>query len=265
MSHETVPDLLLERLALDELPEDEAAALRARVAGDAVLEERLGRIVRDNRLALAEMWPVALAGRVRRARVPAHETRRPPVLWLGLAAAAVAGAVFLPRVLAPAVRPGALPATPAAEEIRHKGLGPRLRLFRKTKEGSETLADGALCRPGDLIRVSYHAEGQVYGAILSVDGRGAVTLHLPTRGTQAVALRSGEAVLLDQAYELDDAPRFECFYLVTGAAPFDLEPVRTAVARAAQGAGPAPPHALSLPPGLGLEQSAVALQKGSLR
>jgi hypothetical protein len=70
-------------------------------------------------------------------------------------------------------------------------------------------------------------------------------------------------VLLDFSYELDDAPRWERFYLVTGARPFDLEPVRRAalgVATAGSEAVPPP-----LPLAADLEQSVFSLSKESVQ
>ncbi len=71
-------------------------------------------------------------------------------------------------------------------------------------------------------------------------------------------MRPGDAVLLDHAYELDDAPRVERFYLIASEAPFDLAPVLAAARRAAAAAGATPPL-LQLPPGF--EQSTFSLQK----
>ena len=67
--------------------------------------------------------------------------------------------------------------------------------------------------------------GGHYGAILSLDARGVVTLHLPEHGSQAAPLQAGHLTRLDSAYELDDAPGWECFYFVTTDKPFAVDPV----------------------------------------
>jgi hypothetical protein len=135
---------------------------------------------------------------------------------------------------------------------------PSLAVYRRTDSGSERLADGAVARPGDLLRVGYASAGRPYGLILSIDGRGAVTLHLPPAGDRAVPLTMGKTILLDAAYELDDAPRVERFYFVTGKEAFAAEPVLSAARREAarQGAVPA-----TLPLPAGLEQVTFAIQK----
>ena len=76
---------------------------------------------------------------------------------------------------------------------------------------------GTLARSGDLVQIAYRSDGLAYGAIFSVDGRGAVTRHLPAAGEQAVPLAKRDT--LDFAYELDDAPRWERFYLVASDRP----------------------------------------------
>jgi hypothetical protein len=132
-------------------------------------------------------------------------------------------------------------------------------LYRQTAAGSETLADGAVAHTGDVIRVGYRAAGRTHGVIVSIDGRGAVTMHLPTDGDRAAALDRGATVLLDHAYELDDAPRWERFYFITGATPFSVAPVLDAARRAATTPAYVSTARLTLP--AGLDQSAFSLQK----
>ena len=120
--------------------------------------------------------------------------------------------------------------TSEAPATRIKGgeQEPRLLVFRKLASGAERLGDGALARNGDLVQLAYRSGGLQYGAILSVDGRGTVTQHLPTTGTRAVPLAAQDT--LDVAYELDDAPRWERFYLVAADRRFGLAAVKTKLA-----------------------------------
>ncbi len=104
------------------------------------------------------------------------------------------------------------------------------------------------------------AEGrlEVGEAVVSVDGRGGVTLHWPEGSGPAAELESGRAVPLPHAYRLDDAPGFERFFLVTGAARFDTGAVLEAARRlAASGRARTDP----LPLAAGLEQRALVLIK----
>ena len=150
---------------------------------------------------------------------------------------------------------------PANEDTRTKGALAGLAVHRKTRDGSEALADGARASAGDLLQLAYRAAGG-YGVILSLDGRGRITQHLPAEGDAAAALEPGRLVPLDFSYQLDDAPRFERFYLVTADAPFDVARVRSALEAARQHA-PGPPDRIGLPPGF--EQSLFTLDKESGR
>jgi hypothetical protein len=155
----------------------------------------------------------------------------------------------------------ALPHAPgqSSEIGRIKGsVAPALAVYRRTAAGSERLADGDVARGGDLLRLGYASAGRKYGLILSIDGTGTVTLHLPPSGDRAVPLGQGSLVLLNSSYELDDAPRIERFYFVTGERAFDARPI----VAAAKSAGPAP-DALSLP--AGLDQVTFAIRKEARR
>ena len=132
-------------------------------------------------------------------------------------------------------------------------------MYRKTSTRSETLPDGAFARKGDVVRVGYEAAGRPYGLILSIDGRGVVTRHLPTTGDLAARLEPSSTVLLDQSYELDDAPRWERFYFITGMSRFAVAPVLEAAEQAAANQRDRPPTHLALPDGL--EHSIFSLQK----
>jgi hypothetical protein len=144
--------------------------------------------------------------------------------------------------------------------VRLKGLGPALALFRKTANGSETLADGDVAHEGDVIRIGYRAFGRRYGVIVSLDGRGAVTRHFPERGGTAAALEPQEVVLLAHAYRLDDAPAWERFFFVTADAPFPVAAVEDAARQAAGGAGRTKAPAV-LPLSSALGQSTFVLTK----
>jgi hypothetical protein len=61
--------------------------------------------------------------------------------------------------------------------------------------------------------------------ILSIDGKGAVTLHLPERKGDSTKLELGKQSLLSNAFELDDAPEFERFFFLTSDSPIDVDGV----------------------------------------
>ena len=118
-------------------------------------------------------------------------------------------------------------------------------------------ASDARARANDLLQLSYRVARADFGLIFSIDGRGTVTRHFPD-GDEAAQLEAGALIPLPRSYELDDAPRFERFFLVTGAKPFDSAAVVEA-ARSLAASGSAEQGALSLP--AGLAQKALTLRK----
>jgi hypothetical protein len=244
-----VSDLRLERYRLGELPPGELQTLAAVIAADPELQRRLAQLEASSRDIQSAYEPQEMARRIReRARQSGERSgqaakARPRRWWLApagvvatcLCVAAVGASLWLVR--------------PAGDDTTIKGGEPSLVLHRRLSQGSEELTPGAVARQGDEIRIGYRAAGHPYGAILSIDGRGVLSQHLPRTGERAVALQPSGTALLDFSYELDDAPRWEVFYLVTADIPFDLEPVRQSV-RAAAAPGDRVPAGLALPRGL---------------
>ncbi|MEN0061400.1 MAG: hypothetical protein AAGA48_04570 [Myxococcota bacterium] len=103
--------------------------------------------------------------------------------------------------------------------------GPTLRMVRKQQDDILRVRDGDRLDHGDLIQVGYLGvtEGS-YGAILSQDGRGFITVHLPSDSeSQSAPLESAD--WLDYSFKLDDAPDFEHFFFVVHERPFLVDPV----------------------------------------
>jgi hypothetical protein len=134
----------------------------------------------------------------------------------------------------PVIRPPASdnPAVAAAYEDRIKGSAgglpsPGLAIWRKVAGGAEKLAPESAAQTGDIVQLRYIVPESCYGALLSVDGRGVMTVHLSGDDGKAMPLTPGRPIALDMSYQLDDAPKFEAFYLITAPDKFELEPVKT--------------------------------------
>lgn len=243
-----VTDVRLERYRLGELPEEERDALARRIASDPDLQRRLSKLDQSD-VEIAASYPAdKMAGivreRARRAGLAPAAARGQARRWLVPATVAAACVCVLVVVGSWEVM------RPAVEDTTLKGGGEAaIVLHRRVDGGSQELSRGATARQGDQIRIGYRASQRPYGAILSIDGRGTVTQHLPRTGDQAAALEQSGTTFLDFAYELDDAPRWEVFYFVTADSRFDLEPVRRAL-RAAGSGGTSAPGELALPAGL---------------
>lgn len=106
---------------------------------------------------------------------------------------------------------------------RIKGGNETLFIYRMEKGNVSSLENNSEVSPGDTLQLSYIAEPNTFGTILSVDGYGSVFQHFPESGNSAAPLETGGEKLLEYSYKLDDAPDFERFFFITGKAPFSLD------------------------------------------
>lgn len=225
-----IPDWKCERFLLHELDEAEMETIRRAAAHDENLRARLEAITHSNREILRDYPPGWMAQQIRRrlgedsaAVSAASRTRtswlsRRVVVPAGLMAALAVAVIVVPRLISTGDPSG-------LEVTRIKGAPPRLRVYRETPSGSELLEDGTLAAEHDVVLLQYGTDEPGYGAILSVDGRGTITRHLPVSGSGAVVMEGGEPRFMEHAYELDAAPRWEVFLFVTSSRPFQVESV----------------------------------------
>lgn len=211
--------LEIDRWLLGELSDAARAELESVLSSEE--QARLRREDEALRTALlAQQSPAEFARHVR-ARTPVRRS----ATWV--AAPALTAAVALVAALrsGPVEQPTAPRNAGEAPGERSKGLRPQIHVYRRTAHDVEELRDGATVHPHDLLQLGYVGAGRRYGVLISVDGNGAVTTHLPSSGGTAPALAQHGEQLLTSAYELDAAPRFERFFLVTADAPFDVAPI----------------------------------------
>lgn len=118
-----------------------------------------------------------------------------------------------------------LSSTEISDESRVKGNGARLNIYRKDGLEAIKLDSNAKVSEGDTLQISYIAAGAKYGAIISIDGNGTVTQHFPYDSKQCEELLTGSEIALDYSYQLDNAPSFERFLLITSRNPFSTDSV----------------------------------------
>jgi hypothetical protein len=238
-----LPDWLVERVALDEVgPHSQA---RVADADRAELAGRVAALHDDNQRELAS-HPAGPAVAQIEQRIQAQAARRRQAIrrrWLaglGLAVSMTGALVLVAHgalgsrttdhdatgIDAPGTRaPGArAPGAADDEPTRVKGAA-RLIAFRQAGREAERLAPDAVVHAGDVLQLRYSAGGQRYGVIASLDGAGGVTLHYPLAddAPPAATAMASETTALPTAYALDDAPRFERFFLFTADAPIDVQ------------------------------------------
>ena len=191
-----IPPLHLEQVALGEREDPRARP------------EELEALAADN-AAILEQHPPERMARLIRARADLRPAARRRA-WLPALAVPLAAGVALLLMI---------PAGPADDTVREKGARPHLVI--ETQAGP--LRPGDAVAPGAALMISYVAAGARYGAVLSFDGAGHRTQHLPLSGDVAVPLDGPGKVPLPRAFALDDAPGFERFELWTYPEPFSLE------------------------------------------
>jgi hypothetical protein len=234
MKSEALPHWKLERYLLGELPADQLEAIRQQEKTDALLRERLEALRRSND-ELLEKYPAAwMARQMKPARTQTKMVGMSK--WLAPAIMVAAALVMAPLYLVTSSTQSARTEIMVAENgTRIKGLESRLEVWKKMGDSAEKLAAGTKVRAGDVVQLRYAVPERCYGALLSVDGRGVVTIHLSGDSSTAVPLEPGKLVALDRSYQLDDAPKFETFFLVTARKDFDLAPLAQSLLKAAPG------------------------------
>ncbi len=231
MADMKIPDWKLERYLLNELPPEQLQELKMRISGDPFLRKRLSELEKSNRRLLNEypaemMTQRILAGYRERTAGGVSSTervRRPyrRVLMPVLALTTAAVVFFLVRPPDVGHHP-VIPDSGIPDTTRIKGMQPGLYIYREKNGGAEEMRDGAHASYNDLLQLAYISTGDAYGVILSIDGRGVVTLHFPAEDKSA-RLDLNKKVLLPRAYQLDDAPGFERFFYISSRHPLDVD------------------------------------------
>jgi hypothetical protein len=254
----SLPDWLVERAALDEVPP--ASRDRIAAADPTELAETIAALRERNASELAA-HPVAPAIAQIQARIAATNKRRSHVARWGLLGLATTAAVVM-VVVRLGANHGAVPTAPIqndGDDVRVKGPT-RLVVFRQAGDRAERLEQDAVAHAGDLLQLRYDAGHHGYGVIASVDGAGVVTLHFPSSEDappEATAMAK-KSTMLPHAYALDDAPGFERFFFITANQPIDVQQSLAALRALAQRPDSAD-AALDLP--AGLDQWSLRLKK----
>ena len=148
-----------------------------------------------------------------------------------------AAAVLLAAIIIPAGLKNSKVAATQAPTERIKGNAPaatsrepQIKLYRQKGLEIQALNDGDFARSGDVIQITYNAGESEYGVIFSVDGNGNITRHFPENTWNAAKLEHrADETPLDFSYELDNAPDFECFVMVTSKKQFTLNDIENKI------------------------------------
>lgn len=128
-----------------------------------------------------------------------------------------------------------LPAT-ADDGIRTKGDAARLRIHAAKPRGNmpSLLSDSSEVRPGEVVQVSLAQGPAEWVVVLSVDGFGQITRHIPEKGDSSVI--ASDPLAAPHSFQLDDSPGFERFVLFSSSQPFSIRDAERALSQNARSA-----------------------------
>lgn len=213
-----IPDLILEKAHLAELNESEAAALNAEYGADSTYQNDLLALSASNQQILEEYSPDFVISQLEKLTAPQKTS---PNYFARSIHFRVAFALVV-LLIAPL---GVFLIKNSPEVVRTKGMSPFINVYRKAGDSFERLGSDSKVKENDVLQVSYVAHDAKFGAVFSIDGNGKFTLHYPEKpGPAAPLIASGE-VILPNAFELDNSPRFERFVFVSSKTPFNTDEI----------------------------------------
>lgn len=231
MKKETISEYYLERYVLGELPDEDAEEIQRLTSSNPELQAALENLESSNQDILTLYPPLTVKASLL-TRLNDRPNKIFPLKRILTISSAVAAFLILILVL-PLFkqRPRIIYPDPEHDVTLVKGIPPvdlsltQLLVYRKIHDKVEILADGEKASEGDLLQLAYVTTEDSYGVILSIDGRGTVTLHFPESKGKSTKLELSKQFLLPNAIELDDAPNFERFFFLTSEYPIDVDGV----------------------------------------
>ena len=240
MNPKKISDLMLERYLLNELDDDVKREIDAQLKIDTKLQSRIKSLQKSTDEILIKYKPGYMAAEIHKKMSMAARQKslsEPETgyvlekiaeyvrLWFGgkrnflpTMLTAVATMVILVLVLPIGEEMNQPGVIEVAEVTRLKGEVKKLFVFRKQQNEIQMLSTGAEAKKGDLLQIVYFADREAFGMIFSLDGNGQVTVHFPEISQEKEQtfekLETNKKVQLPTAYELDDAPNYEHFFLI---------------------------------------------------
>jgi hypothetical protein len=105
---------------------------------------------------------------------------------------------------------------------RIKGMSASLEVWKKTGDSAVQMVNLGDAFEGDEIQLRYRVPQKCFGMLFSMDGNGTITMHMG-EGDKAIELEPGKMTTLPFAYKLDNAPKFEKFFLLTSEKAFEID------------------------------------------
>ena len=238
-----IPDWKLERYLTGDLPESEMREIRELEQKDEVFANRV-KLMREDNAAILRKMPFerlsekldAMPERSNSAgnTVPVNFRLVKFAAAAAFVLAVVSVALFSQREIASQDIGGQLASDGSAESAmevamvdedngtRIKGMDARMEVWIKTGDSAVQMQNLDAAHEGDEIQLRYSVPEKCYGLLFSMDGNGVITMHMGDNN-RAIALEPGKMTTLPFAYKLDNAPKFEKFFLLTSKADFAVD------------------------------------------
>ena len=248
-----IPDWKLERYLTGDLPEGEMREIRELEKTDEIFAGRV-KMMREDNAAILKKLPFerlsekmdSMSGRatvgsgrgtlasggslISGKGMPAGFKLVKFAAAAALVLAVVSVALFSQREIGPAPEGNGaqvmdvamVDASEGAGDTRIKGLDARMEVWKKTGDSAVQMPNLGEAREGDEIQLRYAVPEKCFGMLFSMDGNGTLTMHMAD-GSSAVALEPGKMTTLPFAYKLDNAPKFEKFFLLTSQKDFTID------------------------------------------
>lgn len=226
-----ISDFKLERYLLGELSEKEMRELQERELSDDIFAARVAEMRLQGKRFVAENPFVALETKMAAAEQLANDERNVVSgMWLKVAAAlvialGVLSMGLLNRNVETFDSRGASMEVAMADiddGTRIKGMQASLEVWKKTGDSAVQMVNLGDAHEGDEIQLRYRVPQKCFGMLFSMDGNGTVTMHMG-EGNKAIELEPGKMTTLPFAYKLDNAPKFEKFFLLTSQNSFEID------------------------------------------
>lgn len=229
-----IPDWKLEKYLTGDLPASEMRELRELEATDEVFAGRV-RMFREDNLAILRKMPFKSLEAKLNGGAGSADSSAPRFAWVKIAAAVVVALGIFSAVFVVdkddiihssetvEIAAGMDVAMADVEDgTRIKGMESRMEIWKKTTKGIVQLENLSDASEGDEIQLRYSVPQKCFGILFSMDGNGTLTMHMGNEN-KAIALEPGKMVTLPFAYKLDNAPKFEKFFLLTSSSEFELD------------------------------------------
>lgn len=215
-----IPDVILERYLLDELPVNIKDHIADLLQVDPRLGQRLEQMRCSNDLLLQRFPLKRYSGRILQrvgvVRTPFGNWLRSHRIVFKPALAGVSAILILLVAGGVLLMQPKLPQSDVLPKGDTKPMtGFQLHVFCLRGRYLQPLDDGARVKPGASLQLAYSTRDKLYGVLVSFDGRGQITLHFPERQDMTTLLTQGRQWPLPHSYELDQVADFERFILVT--------------------------------------------------